>query len=97
MDKAPDEENSRLIEQPVDRRDVRTLDEASEDLRFAAAVAAFGQALRGGDFINGFDLKDVQQLAEDARSHDPYGYRGEFITLVELGRGLSTPDRHAAR
>ena len=95
--KTPDEENSRLIEQPVDRRDVRTLDEASEDLRFAAAVAAFGQALRGGDFINGFDLKDVQQLAEDARSHDPYGYRGEFITLVELGRGLSTPDRHAAR
>ena len=95
--KLPDEDTSRLIEQPVHGDAVREADEASEDLRFTAAVAAFGQLLRGGAYLEDFEFSDVSELAESGRSRDPYGYRGEFIALVELADGLSTPDRHAAR
>lgn len=95
--KLPDEDTSRLIEQPVHGDEVREADEASEDLRFAAAVAAFGQLLRGGTYLEDFELSDVCELAESGRSRDPYGYRGEFIALVELADGLSTADRQAAR
>ncbi len=95
--KAPDENDSRLIEQPVHRDEVLETDDASEDLRFVAAVAAFGQLLRGGTYLEDFDFSDVSELAGSARLRDPYGYRGEFIALVELADGLSTPDRQAAR
>ncbi|MEE9135626.1 MAG: VWA domain-containing protein [Gammaproteobacteria bacterium] len=95
--KAPNGDRSRLIERSVKRNDIVTVDKASDDLRFAAAVAAFGQRLRGGDYLNDFDFADIRQLSAGSRSQDPHGYRGEFITLVELADSLSTPDRQASR
>ncbi len=95
--KAPNGDRSRLIEQSVKRNEIVTVDKASDDLRFAAAVAAFGQRLRGGDYLNDFDFADIRRLSAGSRSQDPHGYRGEFITLVELADSLSTPDRQASR
>jgi len=95
--KAPNGDRSRLIERSVKRNDIVTVDKASDDLRFAAAVAAFGQRLRGGDYLNDFDFADIRELSAGSRSQDPHGYRGEFITLVELADSLSTPDRQASR
>jgi Ca-activated chloride channel family protein len=66
--------------------------EASEHFRFAAAVAVFGQKLRGGRHTGSFGYGDVLALARDARGADPYGYRGEFLTLVGLARSLD-PDQ----
>jgi Ca-activated chloride channel family protein len=77
--------------------DVRALDATSDDFRFAAAVAAFGQALRGGDYLKDYGLADVEQLARDARGPDPHGYRGEFVSLVGLAASLAPPERVAAR
>jgi Ca-activated chloride channel family protein len=95
--KAPNGDRSRLIERSVKRNDIVTVDKASDDLRFAAAVAAFGQRLRGGDYLNDFDFADIRELSAGSRAQDPHGYRGEFITLVELADSLSTPDRQASR
>ncbi len=78
--KDPDGTESRLIEQPV--LDVR--DEASTDLRFAAAVAGFGMILRESEYCgNDWTLADVLRLARSATGEDVEGYRAEFIRLVE--------------
>ncbi|GAB4343022.1 MAG: VWA domain-containing protein [Desulfobulbaceae bacterium] len=83
--KLPGEEESRLITQPVtDALAHDSLETVPEDMRFAAAVAAFGQVLRGGIHTGGFGYDDVLRLAEPARGRDPYGYRAEFLNLVRL-------------
>ncbi len=86
--KAPDGEKSRLIEQAVAASAVRPGAEPGTELRFAAAVAAFGQILRGGDYTGEFTLADVAELAQGARGEDRHGYRGEFLGLVRLAESL---------
>ncbi len=83
--KPVDGETSKLIEMPV-RRDLLT--EMPDDLRFAAAVAAFGQLLRGGDYLDAYSYADVIALARDARGRDVHGYRGEFLNLAKLAEAL---------
>ena len=61
---------------------------ASERLRFAAAVAAFGQYLRGGATLNGLTLADIITLANGAKGEDASGYRAEFIGLARLAQVL---------
>ena len=87
--KQPDTDISQLLEWPI-RRDQVIQDgrETSERFRFAAAVAGFGQLLRGGRYTHAFNYDDVLALARTARGADPYGYRGEFLTLVGLARSL---------
>jgi Ca-activated chloride channel family protein len=90
--KAPDGDKSRLIELPVRGADIRALADLpageSRDLRFAAAVAAFGQKLRGGEYLGAFDYDAIAQLAAGARGDDPNGYRSEFVSLVKLASSL---------
>ena len=62
---------------------------ASEDLRFASAVAAFALVLRNSDNKGAANYDMVLALARDARGEDPEGYRGEFISMVERARTLS--------
>jgi len=78
-----------LLEWPIRRQSaVRDAREASERFRFAAAVAGFGQALRGGRYTGQFGYDGVLALARAARGPDPHGYRGEFLTLVGLAKSL---------
>jgi len=63
------------------------VDNTSE--RFSAAVAAFGQQLRGGKYLDAFSYDDILSLARGARDEDPFGYRAEFIKLVNLAKSLS--------
>jgi Ca-activated chloride channel family protein len=88
--KAPDGDKSKLIEQPVRKADIkRELTDTSANFRFAAAVAGFGQLLRGGNYMEQFGYDDVRTLANGARGGDPFGYRGEFVTMVNLAQSLS--------
>ncbi len=83
--KLPDEEKSRLIEKPVLAGEAITrLDRVPQDARFAAAIAAFGQKLKGGKFLNDYGYDDILALAQGAKGDDPFGYRAEFIQLVRL-------------
>lgn len=89
--KQPDSTGSQLIERPVMRADiVSRLDKTSDRFRFSAAVAGFGQLLRGGKYTDSYRYDDVLDLARKARGDDAYGYRGEFISLVNLARSLQT-------
>ena len=56
---------------------------APEATRWALAVAAFGQELRGDPWIEtGYDWASIRALAEGARGDDPFGLRAEFVRLV---------------
>jgi len=74
---------SKLIERPLVDSAV-ALEKTSDDFRFAAAVAAFGLVLRDSEFKGKADLGQVLELAKGARGKDAFGYRAEFINLVEI-------------
>jgi len=84
----PEGGNSRLIERPIA---AGSEDKASDDLRFAAAVAAFSQQLKDGRYTGTFSLKDTEALARGARGDDRFGLRAEFVQLVELAQSLQPP------
>jgi len=88
--KAPNGSTSKLLEWPLMRKDIiETVDNTSERFRFSAAVAAFGQQLRGGKYLKQFSYENILKLARGARGDDPFGYRGEFTKLVNLAKSLS--------
>ena len=82
---------SKLIERPLHRSSI--VAEPSASLRFAAAVAGFGQLLRGGRHTGEFGFEEVAALAESALTGDRFGRRQEFIQLAnqaaELFGGVS--------
>ena len=82
----PEGGKSLLIERPI----ANQVAPASEDLRFAAAVAAFSQQLKDGRYTGDFSLKDTEALARGARGDDRFGLRSEFVQLVELAQSLRT-------
>jgi Ca-activated chloride channel family protein len=79
---------SKLLSLAVTDRE--TTATGSDNLRFAAAVSAFGQKLRGGEHLDGFSFSDIRKLAQDSRGDDLNGYRGDFLRLVALADSLSS-------
>jgi Ca-activated chloride channel family protein len=71
---------------------VRTLAETSENFRFSAAVAGFGMILRDSEYKGNMDNNKVLSMARHAKGSDEYGYRAEFIRLVELSDSGLTSD-----
>jgi Ca-activated chloride channel family protein len=89
--KEPDGDVSKLVEWPLHKQDIKSsLAQTSTEFRFAAAVAAFGQQLRGGKYTGAMEFADIAKLAADARGTDTFGYRGEFLRLVNLAQSLSS-------
>lgn len=86
--KAPDGDVSKLIEHPVIDQSI-PIAKASENFRFAAAVAQFGMLLRNSEFKAAASFDNVLNLARKAKNHDEEGYRAEFVRLVESARLLS--------
>ncbi|HYD86507.1 MAG TPA: VWA domain-containing protein [Vitreimonas sp.] len=82
--KLPGEDDSRLIERPITNADiVPDIMRASESTRWAAAVAGYGQLLRGDAYLRqGYGYDDVISLAQSARGNDEFGWRAEFIQLA---------------
>lgn len=90
--KLPDSDTSKLLEYPIEKGVVASLDKASPDFRFAVGVAAFGQLLRGGKYVGAFDYDDVEALAQAGLANDREGYRREFVSLVKLADALAGGD-----
>jgi Ca-activated chloride channel family protein len=83
--KAPGEEVSNLIEQPIPA----TPGEADDDARFAAAIAGMGQLLRDPKYLGGWGWAEAIALATGARGDDPFGYRAEAVQVMRLAESLS--------
>jgi Ca-activated chloride channel family protein len=76
-----------LLEKPVRGSDGE-IDGASENLRFAAAVAEFGMILRESEFKGNSTLEGAARLAKSARGEDEDGYRSELIRLIATVRDM---------
>jgi len=83
----PNTSQSKLLTSPISPR-CRPLDEASIDHRFAAAVTEFAYLVRD----RSRDRKRWQavgQLASTSLGRDDWGYRSDFLTLINQARELS--------
>lgn len=80
--KKPDDSKSQLMVQTLTGAGI-SLDQASDDFRWAASVAAFGMLLRESQYTGDWNYGQVIRLAEGARGADKEGYRSEFINLVK--------------
>ncbi|MFN4130051.1 MAG: vWA domain-containing protein [Paracoccaceae bacterium] len=86
--KAPRETVSALIEMPIlagEAQDEVMLQEA----RFAAAIAGFGQLLRGSVYLGDWGWDQAITLAGANRGEDSFGYRIEAVNLMRLAQSLA--------
>ena len=87
--KPVESDQSRLLTFPVKQVQVKDeLDLTSNNFRFASAVAAFGQKLRGGKYLDGYTYQDIKKLAQQSRGLDKHGLRSNFLQLVGLAETL---------
>ena len=87
--KEPEGEKSRL-QQKVVSTNVAELNNVSEDLRFATAVAELGLLLRDSDFKQKANFDQLITRAKASKGKDEEGYRAEFIRMAENARDLSS-------
>ena len=88
--KLPAESHSRLITHSLEKAQILPdIDKTSDNFRFAAAVAGFGQLLKGGTYTGTLSYDDIVAQGLNARGNDPWGYRSEFINLVRLAKQLA--------
>jgi Ca-activated chloride channel family protein len=85
--KKPDGVTSMLMEKPV-KGYINDMEDASVNLRFAAAVSEFGMILRNSEYRGSSTLEEAAKLARSARGDDDEGYRSEFIRLIETVKGM---------
>ena len=86
--KQPDGNTSRLLEFPVTDSG-KSFERASNDFKFATAVAEFGMLLRDSEFKGNSSYGTVLEQAEAAKGADAEGYRSEFLTLVKAAQRLA--------
>lgn len=95
--KLPKSDTSRLITTPINASvQFASFNSAPRDARFAAAVAGFAELLRGGRHTGSLSYDDVLRIASASRGPDEFGYRSEFIQLVqaaESARSLAKLER----
>ncbi|UOQ66264.1 vWA domain-containing protein [Hymenobacter volaticus] len=85
--KEPLGSTSRLFERTL-RGPVTPLERASENIRFATAVAQFGMLLRESTYRGTATFESTAQLANGARGKDVEGYRAELVRLIKIADGL---------
>ena len=87
--KAPDGDVSRLEEMPVRAEAITSEDGASEDFRFASAVAEYALLLENSKFKGEASFRSVIERAKAAKGADASGDRAEFIRLAERAEAYS--------
>lgn len=85
--KDPDGSESKLISQPVLFNSLK--EKPGINFNFSAAVAMFGMILKDSDYKGEANLDDVLELAESNLGDDQFGYREEFVQLVENAKRLN--------
>jgi len=96
--KQPDGNSSQLVTRVVERSSlIGDLSATSENFRLAAAVAGFGQLLRQSKYLTDFNYSDAAELASNAKGTDRFGYRNEFVQLIDLADSLDQQNQANVR
>jgi len=85
--KKPAGKASMMFEKPV-KGYISEMEDTSDNLRFAAAVAEFGMILRNSEFKGNATLEGAVKLARVARGEDEDGYRAELIRLINTVKDM---------
>ena len=85
--KKPDGNTSIMVEKNVNSY-IRDMSEASDNVRFAAAVSEFGMILRNSEFKGSSTLESAAKLAASARGEDEDGYRSELVRLINTVKDM---------
>src|SRR5690606_48387 len=80
--KEPESDKSKL-QQVIVSNKMASIDQMSEDFRFATAVAELGMLLRNSDYKQEASYKNLVARAKAAKGKDDEGYRAEFIRMAE--------------
>jgi len=83
--KTPGEDVSQLLTTPI----TTGMGQVSDDIRFSAAIAGYGQLLSGGKYLQDWGYPALIDLANQTKGDDVYGYRSEAIKLMRLAKSLS--------
>ena len=83
--KEPGATESQLMTTPI----TVTGSVAGTDAQFAAAIAGFGQLLRGEQYLGDWGWNEAIALAAASRGEDAFGYRNEAVQLMRLAQSLS--------
>ncbi len=86
--KQPDGDRSTKLEFPITDNG-QPFAEASDDFKFASAVASFGMLLRHSEHSGNASYDAVLEIAEDGSGKDLHGYRAEFLQLVRQAKVLA--------
>lgn len=85
--KLPKSDTSQLISTPINRSvEFARFDDAPQDARFAAGVAAFAELLHGGRYNGSMTYDDVLRIVGGARGSDDFGYRMELVNLIRAAK-----------
>ncbi len=78
--KHPNEDTSSLIENKIG---ISSFGKISDNFNLAASIAQFGMLLRDSEFKGDASYESTLALAKSAKGKDEFGYRNEYITLIE--------------
>lgn len=84
--KAPGEAKSEITSTPIPF----AADGPSGEHRFAAAIAGFGQILKGGTYLGDWGIAQAIDLASGHDGVDEWGYRAEAVRLMGLYQDLKS-------
>jgi Ca-activated chloride channel homolog len=87
--KEPNGAESKLLTQGLLDRG-NAIENASDNLRFASAVAEFGMILRGSRYKGNANFSNVSSLAQNSLGSDLKSYRSDFLDLVRKGSRLKS-------
>ncbi len=85
--KEPDGDQSKLLTIGLLDNN-KAFENASENLRFASAVAGFGMLLRDSNYKGDANFNSIRQIAGSSRGSDLKNYRNEFLELIEKARRM---------
>jgi len=86
--KEPEGDKSAKLEYPITDSG-KSYAKASEDFKFAAAVAEFGMILRGSPHKGNSTLAGVIELADEGKGKDEKSYRKDFVEMARKAKAIS--------
>lgn len=94
--KQPQGSKSQLISTAIADQN-RSIQSATDNLKFSAAVAMYGMVLRDSDYKGEATFNQVLDLAEQAKGKDSQGYRTAFMQLVERSQTLQQAQKEETK
>jgi len=85
--KVPGQDQSNLVVHSLNNNRSQFA-QSSENMRFAASLAGFGMLLKNSEYCGDVSFDQVKEWAGNASSYDPFGFREEYIKLIDRVKQL---------